>query len=59
MINEVFFEGIFVKDKETGELVNIKDLSLEKYHFFLLFITKLKVAFNTVLEHKIKEVQNE
>lgn len=47
-----FFKEIFVKETETGKLVNIIDLDKERYESFLECTTKVKAAYIAALERR-------
>jgi hypothetical protein len=45
MENEIFFDAIFVKDKVTGDLIDITNLDINKYSQFLSVMDRVKNRF--------------
>jgi len=70
MNREIFFDKIYIKDKISGELIDIIDLDIDRYSLFLEVVQRVKLRFELVklereLEsdnywlNKIKEIWNE
>jgi len=42
----IFFNNIFVKETETGGLININDLDKERYEAFLDFTQQIIISYD-------------
>ena len=54
-----YFDKIYIKEKKTGNLVDITDLDREHYESFLNAMNQLRAAYNVAIERKKKEDTSE